>query len=794
MMRIALWLVAILVFGATTSKAQEIPVRSGAHEGFTRLVVHLPQRVEWQLNGTGRERRLSFGEDGMRFDLRSVFDRIDGRRLAAVRQPPGRSDLEISTSCDCSVEAMWAGASMLVIDVRDAGFGESEIKSPGIRPNTEISGVSKPDPDRQPDKGTVAAFGTDLIWTRQPGVPSAGSIVSRGLNLYLDALPLQRQNADVPTQPRTDTDDLGVAEAEIGRQLNAFRTSLAEQIGRATSQGLLVVQDDPVLSGSSERPEPSSEKNSEPDQQSAVTDDARATVQSRFETGFERDILKDENEDEILQNGRRCLAPELVDATSWAAVGTDFATELGTLRKRLVGEFDRVDPDVTRALSRAYIHFGFGAEALQVLQLVDPGAGKRTAQELRILRDMAQVLETGALDRPSILHGQMACEGPVAAWSVLAHPEISPQTKVNDDAVLRTISAMPRHLRDYLGPMMARRFLAAGREDTADRVFQILGRDDRDGTQAEQMARAEAALLSDDLDAADQRLADVVAGNSISAAEALLRRIETRIATGRGVSEDMADLASAYAVENREAPIGQALIRASIEAVAASGDFDRAFKDRKRQIARLSAKADAELSNTLFLLLSENSADITFLAYGFAASDAVVAELQPETGNAVAARFLTLGFPQEAGRYVTSETTGDIQAQRRRIRAEIALAKGQPRSAQIELMGLEGDDVARLRAKARAMTGQYDMARDLFIEAGDPASAARQSARIADWAMLEQTGEEDIAKLAGLLGQETPAPDPDAPLAQGRALLEISSRSRETVRALLNNRPSPTPE
>ena len=92
------------------------------------------------------------------------------------------------------------------------------------------------------------------------------------------------------------------------------------------------------------------------------------------------------------------------------------------------------------------------------------------------------------------------------------------------------------------------------------------------------------------------------------------------------------------------------------------------------------------------------------------------------------------------------------------------------------------------------MTGQYDMARDLFIEAGDPASAARQSAQVADWAMLEQTGEEDLAMLAGLLGQEMPAPDPNAPLAQGRALLEISSRSRETVRALLNNRPPPAPE
>ena len=793
MMRIALWLVAFLVVGATTSDAQEIPVRSGAHDGFTRLVVHLPRRVEWQLNGTGRERRLSFGKDGMRFDLRSVFARIDGRRLAAVRQPPGRSELEISTSCDCTVEAVWAGTSMLVIDVRDAGLGESALKPPDTQPNTETSGVSEPDPDRQPDKGTAAAFGTDLIWTGQPGVPSASSIVSRGLNLYLDARPLRRQDADMPAQARADMDDTSVAEAEIGRQLNAFRTSLAEQIGRATSQGLLVVGDDPVLPASSEGPEPSSEKNGEPDEGDAATDVARATVQSRFETGFARGIIKDENEDVVLQNGRRCLAPEFVDVTSWAE-GADFATELGTLRKQLVGEFDRVDPDVTRALTRAYIHFGFGAEALQVLQLVDTGAENRTAKELRILRDMAQVLETGALDRPSILHGQMACDGPVAAWSVLAHPDISPQTEVNDDAVLRTISAMPRHLRDYLGPMMARRFLAAGREDTADRVFQILGRDDRDGTQAEQMARAEAALLSDDLDAADQRLADVVAGNSLSAAEALLRRIETRIATGRGVSEDMADLASAYAVENREAPIGQALTRASIEAVAASGDFNRAFEDRNRQIARLSAKADAALSNTLFSLLSKNAADITFLAHGFAASDAVVAELRPETGNAVAARFLKLGFPEEAGRYVASETTGDMQAQRRRIRAEIALAQGQPRSAQIELMGLKGDDVAKLRAEALTMTGQYDMARDLFIEAGDPASAARQSAQVADWAMLEQTGEEDLAMLAGLLGQEMPAPDPNAPLAQGRALLEISSRSRETVRALLNNRPPPAPE
>ena len=183
----------------------------------------------------------------------------------------------------------------------------------------------------------------------------------------------------MPAQARADMDDTSVAEAEIGRQLNAFRTSLAEQIGRATSQGLLVVGDDPVLPALSEGPEPSSEKNGEPDEKGAVADVARATVQSRFETGFVRGIVKDENEDVVLQNGRRCLAPELVDVTSWAE-GADFATELGTLRKQLVGEFDRVDPDVTRALTRAYIHFGFGAEALQVLQLVDTGAENRTAQ------------------------------------------------------------------------------------------------------------------------------------------------------------------------------------------------------------------------------------------------------------------------------------------------------------------------------------------------------------------------------------------------------------------------------
>lgn len=84
MMRALIGMAAMVTMLAGTAGAQSIAVRSGEHEGFTRLVLTLPRSSEWRLSRTDDGYALSLAEKGMRFDLSDVFRLIPRSRLAAI--------------------------------------------------------------------------------------------------------------------------------------------------------------------------------------------------------------------------------------------------------------------------------------------------------------------------------------------------------------------------------------------------------------------------------------------------------------------------------------------------------------------------------------------------------------------------------------------------------------------------------------------------------------------------------------------------------------------------------------
>ena len=763
---------------ATMVQAEDVPVRSGAHDGFVRLVVHLPRRVEWQLTGAGSERRLSFGSGDLRFDTSDVFNRITRDRIAAVTQPGAAvsSDaaaLDIALACACEVTAYWAGSSMLVVDVS----GDATALVPD-KPDAVTAGATPPGATL--GVTSTNSFDTMLALPDTAVPPGASAVVSRGLQQHLEAVPSPMASNTAPPVMSTDP----------------FHAALAEELGRAASQGLLAAQterpkptspDDPSREAASDATEMHEQDTAK--QADMAAGAASAIAHSTFGTSFDETVLANGGTDHGDSHARACPDSTALDVMEWAS-DADFSTQIGTLRHRLTSEFDRVDPAALKELARAYVHFGFGAEALQVLDLAGDAVDR--ADKTGLIREMAMILETGALDRPSALHGHMGCDGPAALWSVLAHPEISPETEVNEAAVLRTLSAMPQHLRDYLGPIAARRFLAAGRTQSAERLFHILDRDDIEGSSAEQLAKAVATMSDDMPGAADDRLAVVSAGNSKLAAEALLHRIETRLATGRGVPEDMADLASAYALEMRDTALGQSLLRAGLEAMAAAGNFDGAFAEWGRLRADLSADDNRRVVNTVYGLLARDGADMVFLTRAFGASDITVKQLDTETGNNVAMRLLELGFARAALRYVASNEEGEGMRDRRIIRAGAALAMDQPRRAENALLGLRGEDVALLQARASAMTGQSEASQRMFSGAGDEDAVAREAALRQDWAELAALLDGDEAQLAASLSASEPEPDPETPLANSRALLDGSRSARGTVEALLAGLPDPS--
>ncbi len=98
--------------------AQTAVVRSGEHDGFSRLVVNLPSPSPWRFGRIADGYELRIDRPGLSFDLGQVFTRIPRTRLAAVAPVPGRSALAISFACACHAVAFEFRPGILVVDLR----------------------------------------------------------------------------------------------------------------------------------------------------------------------------------------------------------------------------------------------------------------------------------------------------------------------------------------------------------------------------------------------------------------------------------------------------------------------------------------------------------------------------------------------------------------------------------------------------------------------------------------------------------------------------------------------------
>ena len=91
----------ICLLWATAAQTQDIPVQSGDHGGFTRLVAAIGSDRDWQVMRDGRRLTISFTPAATGFDLSEVFTLITRDRVADVQSDAG---LVIELGCDCSVD------------------------------------------------------------------------------------------------------------------------------------------------------------------------------------------------------------------------------------------------------------------------------------------------------------------------------------------------------------------------------------------------------------------------------------------------------------------------------------------------------------------------------------------------------------------------------------------------------------------------------------------------------------------------------------------------------------------
>ncbi|QYK41570.1 MAG: hypothetical protein KF887_00010 [Paracoccaceae bacterium] len=729
--------VLILVIGWSAAMAQTIPVRSGEHEGFSRLVLTLPQGTGWHLWRTDQGYALRLDRSA-RYDLAGVFRLIPRTRLAAIWAEPATGWLQLGLGCRCHATAFEFRPGILVIDLHD-----------GPPPPGSVFETDK--------NGAVMAALTPRDAMRPRRRPAAWG--ADGAAAGYDWLDAMADRAGTPAEAQA-TAPIPSLPGEIAAPdaLHEIRAALLAELGRGAARGVVDMR------LPQERPLPRTAGLGDLPQLRIGDAGSPDGTGNRADPG------------NLTDAGRRCLPDTALDLAGWGDT-QPVSLAIGPRVARTFGEFDRPDTDATASAVRYLLHIGFGAEARRLIEAT--GNQVPDAPLLRLLGHLVDG-ETPPQDLRS-LEGMQTCDGAAALWSVLALPG-PPGHAVARDAVLRTFSGLPLHLRRHVGPMLAERFLAQGDTETARSLREAILR-------APDGATAATDLLGMEIGQAGGQAPDTATLAGLQAApgpdgiRAVTLAIRTAATAGTAPDASTMTAAEAMLTEHRGTDLAAELARQLAAAHAMAGNLDRALQLAGRDAATVARVWD---------LVAHINDDGLFMAHAIRADIDLPSGVSAATDRAIAERLIALGFPDAALPWLAAarRTRGESRAADALLLARAHLAAGDPRAALRDLAGLESDEAAPLRDAAALRLalpvvpmapGQSPVAETETV--ADATATARRARRAAQWEIVAIEDETSWSAAAALAGEPTIAGD--GPLARGWALRDESGTARAILGALL---------
>lgn len=655
-------LILILVCLAAPAYAAPVTIRSGEHEGFTRLVLDFGALVDWQVGRSPDGYALQLrGSPPQTYDLTQVFNLIGKGRLAAIWADPQTSQLNIGIACPCHAIPFEFRPGILVIDLRDGPPPK------GSSFELALDGTAVPVLDAKPvprPRTRPHVTGQSYDWQRRAVAE-------------LRAVP-----------PAVTEQNAGFGDPT----LQILRDSLLHQLGRGAAQGIV----DLAL--------PKTASNGAKPQSTLVA--ARVALGELPGISIGTGPADDKD---IAADGQDCPTAETLDLSTW---GTDapVSQQMAAPMAGLVLEFDHPDPVAVERAVRFDLFLGFGIESRQVMQ-----AFPVEVPDQPLLLSLGHILDQDSDLNPAF-RGLAACDTPAALWAMLSDPAPVAGDAVNINAVLRAFSELPIHLRRHLGPELAQRFLALGDDKTAMTIRNAITRAPGKAGPQVGVMEAQIDMSQGDPAAAEIRLKAVLADGGPEAPEALVALTEARIAQNLPVGADLVTALESVLVEQTGTDQQVKTRRALGLAQAASGDFDSAF-------VSLGNAPDA--GPDLWRILSKIGSNQALLAHAVLSSAQDLPTATAETRKDIATRLLGLGLAEQSLRWIDSDAgqnnllLGQIHLARLDGQAALAALTGVPeetaaplRAAAFNIMGDNpaaaqvfadlGDTEAERRASARA--------------------------------------------------------------------------------------------
>lgn len=113
------WFLALCLLFATPAVSAPVVVKSGEHDGFTRLVMDYGHPIVWQMGRTEDGYELRIADESPGYDLTEAFKLIGKSRLAAIWADPTSGDLRLGIACACHAIPFEFRPGIVVIDLSD---------------------------------------------------------------------------------------------------------------------------------------------------------------------------------------------------------------------------------------------------------------------------------------------------------------------------------------------------------------------------------------------------------------------------------------------------------------------------------------------------------------------------------------------------------------------------------------------------------------------------------------------------------------------------------------------------
>lgn len=787
------YLALAIVLMASVASGQTVPVRSGEHPGFSRIVFDFGTLPDWEVFATdgGYQLRTSSSRG---FRLQNIFRRMPPSRFLDVRQTDQVGTVEFLVGCACEIDVFEHRGTALVVDLRDReeGFSANLIVPERIQPvqarqslesSTELVtplalplGIDPPRPQQ-----LVVRPGRPGNLPPAPKQPKPFTTGTPG-EIFRD---VQRRLADTGTARSQSSQietllepDYGQIEMRRGLQGSATQRTL-ELLGRAAAQGLV----DPIQAADAQS------------RQLGGTGDVSALSKLgqniEVTTSIDRANLGT-SPGRIGATGGICIRGSSVNVASWGSLEKGY-DEISKARAKLVGEFDIPDFKAVRRLSRLYIYLGFGAEARAVLNAF-PSDDTETA----LLFEMAHIVDGTLPTKLEIFKGQISCDSEAALWAALGERFTSADIARTRNRILATFSDLPPHLRRQLGPVLIERMAEAGDNGAAESILSAVGRDGYEGD--DRLAVAVATLADAMGRKASEAQPDDVAGDSEILVETILDRIQRRAREGLPPGDEDMALLPVLAFEFRGTQRASELREAEIEGFRRRGDISSALN--ALQHAQTNDDISQDEAERLFRAVALSAAadleDASLLVFAETADQRLgTGDVSAQARNAIADRLIELGFPVAAQRMVKDLPARSPDATLRR--AKISLLEGNPSEALLILENLSDDRAPPLRAQAYLALTQTGEAARIWEEIGDIEKATASRQRSGEWSQLTSAAD-PVSRAATLLRSTANVALSDlngAAISKGtfrdaaEKNLESLTTRRQSIEALLSATQSP---